>query len=182
MRRSLSHKMDKLKTPFQLPTTIKLCKKMKKEAIIELRQAERDEFRTHKLRLEFQFELQAKYEEKGNKKSAEVIKQMREKETVKRAWAKCATAMGKNHNGGIKNLQAPKEETSDPKTCKGWVFIEDPNEIERKLQDHFKTHFAQADETDFRQPPLINDTNFSANTETANKIMRGEHDYHQENL
>jgi hypothetical protein len=46
--------------------------------------------------------------------------------------------------------------------------------IETHLQSHLRTHFAQAEETDFRQSPLKEDTNFSADTPTADNILKGD--------
>ena len=85
---------------------------------------------------------------------AEVVQQMRNKEIARRAWIKCAKVMGKMHGGGLGNLQVPIDPLEDPKTCKDWHYVEDQKEIEECLCEHFKKHFAQAEETDFRQDPL----------------------------
>ena len=59
---------------------------------------------------------------------------MRLKETTQRAWVKCARALGKTHNGGLKTLQISVEEGTDPKTCKDWKHVENQEEI----QDHLR--------------------------------------------
>ena len=74
--------MKMLKIPFPLPSSIVLCKLMKKVAKTALKTAELDKYRNHKLREEFQFELQAKYKDCGNKKMADTIKQLNTKKTI----------------------------------------------------------------------------------------------------
>jgi hypothetical protein len=77
-------------------------------------------------------------------------------------------------SGGLNNLEVPRDPAVTPKECQDWLYIEDPDLIETHLQSHLRTHFAQAEETDFRQSPLKEDTNFSADTPTADNILRGD--------
>jgi hypothetical protein len=147
---------------------------MKKEARKVLREAEVEEYKTHKLRQEYQLELQAKYEEDGNTSMATIIKRIRNAEITRRAWQKCAVARGKVYSGGLNNLEVPRDPAVTPKECQDWLYIEDPDLIETHLQSHLRTHFAQAEETDFRQSPLKEDTTFSADTPTADNILKGD--------
>jgi hypothetical protein len=66
MTQQIAKRVLKLATPFDLPNTIQECLIMKKEARKALREAEVEEYKTHKLRQEYQLELQVKYEEDGD--------------------------------------------------------------------------------------------------------------------
>jgi hypothetical protein len=106
---------------------------------------------------------------------ATIIKRIRNAEITRRAWQKCDhVARGKVYSGGLNNLEVPRDPAVTPKECQDWLYIEDPDLIETHLQSHLRTHFAQAEETDFRQSPLKEDTNFSADTPTADNILKGD--------
>ena len=72
----------------------------------------------------------------------------------------------------------------DPKKCgpDDWTTINDSEEVGEAIQDKLASHFAQAEETDFCQSPLKEDTNFSADTDTAEQILAGEHPYDETHL
>lgn len=180
MSKQIKARMAKLNTHFKLPATIADCKAEKDKALKLLRATELEEYKTHKLRREYQLELQAKYEDAGDAKMAHVIKSLRHAEETRRAWLKCAAARGKTHKSGVVGLQVPSNPTVPPKECNDWLYLNDPVEIEEHLQSHLKKHFAQAEETDFRQMPLKLDTNFSADTATADDILEGGEDPYKE--
>jgi hypothetical protein len=62
------------------------------------------------------------------------------------------------------------------------MYLDDPVEVEKHIQTQLKEHFSQAEETDFRQSPLKEDTNFSADTDTARKLLNGDIEYEQDKL
>ena len=62
------------------------------------------------------------------------------------------------------------------------MYLENPEDIEAQLQAHLKKHFAQAEETPFRQPHLGEGTDFSASTETARKVLSNETDYDNDKM
>jgi hypothetical protein len=182
MTRQLKLRLDKLDEDLVLPDDVELVQTMKKQARKVLRAAELEEYRTHKLRREYQLELQAKYEEDGDKKMANVIRRLRNAEETRRAWLKCAYTRGKIHNGGLVGLEVPRDPLQPPKTCDDWMYLDDPVEVEKHIQTQLKEHFSQAEETDFRQSPLKEDTNFSADTDTARKLLNGDIEYEQGKL
>ena len=175
----IGHRMDQITDPaFRIPSNVQECKKRKKEARKVLRQAEREEYRTHKLRQEYQLELQAQYEADGDHRLANIVKRLRNAEATRRAWQKCAVARGKVHGSGVTNLEVPANSSIPPKECNDWMFVEEPEEIESHLQAHLRKHFHQAEETDFRSEAFLReDTDFSASTAAADSILDGDHDY-----
>ena len=165
-----------------VPTTIRACREAKRQARLKLRQMERDELRSSKLRDDFLLEMEAYYSADGDKNMETIVKRIRNAEALKRAWKKIAHARGKGYHEGITNLEVPADPSVPPKQCTHWKFVEDLDAIEGHLQTHMRKHFSQAQETDFCKEPLSTDTNFSADTPTAEKILAGNHDYRRSEL
>ena len=86
-----------------------------------------------------------------------------------------------NHTG-ITNLEVPRDPTCPPKKCNDWLYVDDIQEIETHLQAHLQKHFAQAEETDFRQDPLRQDSDYSGSTATAEAILNGDHGFDESEL
>ena len=155
------------------PQTISECKKLKEKSRVELRKAEWEELKTAKLRVAHQIELIATLEADGDKKTAKIIKRIKRAEAVSRVFKKIAFARGKTMTGGLTQLLVPENPEENPKTCKRWRLVQDPEEIKRLLQDRNKRHFGQAQGTPFTMNPLAQGLDFTGTSAMADKILDG---------
>jgi hypothetical protein len=61
----------------------------------------------------------------------------------------------------------------DPKQCRLWKTVTNPDEIEYYLQLRNKSHFGQAQGTPFTESPFVNSLDWPAQSETCEAILAG---------
>ena len=61
----------------------------------------------------------------------------------------------------------------DPKQCRSWKTVTNPEEIEYYLQLRNKSHFGQAQGTPFTESPFVNSLDWPAQSETCEAILAG---------
>ena len=61
---------------------------------------------------------------------------------------------GKSKAEGITTVKVPRDNEEDPKTCKDWIEVDTPEEVEEAIRERNKTHFGQAEGTLFTKSPF----------------------------
>jgi hypothetical protein len=77
---------------------------------------------------------------------------------------------------GPSDTDTPYANLEDPKKCKTWRNISNPDEIEHYVRLRNRGHFGQAQGTPFTEGPLEQCINWQADTPTCKEILNG---YHQ---
>jgi len=127
----------------------------------------------------------------NNKALKTVIKEMKNREKQKRAWARIKFVT-KRRSGGVTRLgiplgyeDAPMEAVwnflQDPKSQLEWVYITDPIQIENKLIQWQELHYNQAGDTPFASTYLHE--NMNPNNISEDDIMENlHHNTHMDGL
>ena len=74
-------------------------------------------------------------------------------------------------------IETTIESLEDPKSCKEWISVTNPDDIEHYIRMRNSGHFGQAQGTPFTEPPLSETVNWSADGTFCDDILNGV--YHQ---
>lgn len=159
-----------------LPTSLEDCKQLIKANEKQLKAMEKEERETAKLRQAHQQQLIAQYEAKDDTKAAKIVRRIRNAEESKRTFKKVAAARGLTNKGGLDHILVPTDPEANPKTCTDWKRIEDPVEVNAYLTERNQRHFGQARGGKLTSPPFDTTMDFTAATQVADKILKGEYE------
>jgi len=124
-------RMQMLEAPIDLPPDLEMARVSLKAALDELRQTEKNELRTGRLREDFLDRIQQGYLNAHQKKQAGIVKKIRHSEASKRAASKCRALTAKQHRGVV-TLQIPAMAT-DLRTATEWIELTDNEAIQMAL-------------------------------------------------
>ena len=140
-----------------------------------LNAAERAELKEPERRDKFLREVADSHALHGNLTSAQYLKRLRLCEDLARTYAKCAKARGKVKTSGFSYIEVPQDPTANPKKTKAWRLVDTPKEIKKYLTERNQKHFGQAQGTPWTVPPLAEQVNFEASTQTSDLILEGDY-------
>ena len=94
-------------------------------------------------------------------------------ERTKAMYDKLRKCRGSTKNG-ITRLDVPRDENDmDYATCRDWITIDTPSEIETRLLQRNRRHFGQAENTYPTIPPFSEWVDWGASSHTAELILEG---------
>jgi len=163
-------------TSFLIPPTIDECKKALRQAQTEVSQIAKQSV-LH--REEENIQRVTDLETEGDKKKANILRNIRKAEEMKKLFAKIRYLRTPDRGHGISSIQVPTDPTVSPKDSKEWITIDAPDEVVEKLRDRNRLHFGQAHGTPFTMPPLSTDLDFDGATSFADMILDGTYDSSQ---
>ncbi len=111
----------------------------------------------------------------GDKSKADILRNIRKAEEIKRMFNKLRFIRGKYQTSGMSSLEVPTVDGTNPKLCKDWKLVETPTEIMEYLLERNRKHFGQAKGTPFTQPPLSEQFNFEASTAACEMVLTGDY-------
>jgi hypothetical protein len=124
----------------------------------------------------------------GTKNHSRQVKAIKTKEAAKKAWKtlkflKAQSGATQTLNRidipqswpGPSDTTTPFKDLEDPKKCKNWRNITNPEEIEHYVRLRNRGHFGQAQGTPFTELPLECHVNWTADTPTCEEILNGHH-------
>ena len=163
--------LAKYGTTFLIPETIQECKVLLRQTQREIKQKEKH-VATH--RRNDLNSMKERLLAKGDKKGAKQVKQQIIAENTKEVFRKLRQFSGSSKGGGLTRLEVPKDPAEkNYKTCKEWITITTPEEIEEHLRDNKRRHFGQADGTFPTVPPFSEWVDWGASTHTSELILEG---------
>jgi hypothetical protein len=118
----------------------------------------------------------------GSVNHSRKVKAIKTKEAVKFLKAQSGATQSLNRIDipdswpGPSDTDTPYADLEDPKKCKTWRNISNPDEIEHYVRLRNRGHFGQAQGTPFTEGPLEQCINWQADTPTCEEILNG---YHQ---
>ena len=89
-----------------------------------------------------------------NRSLAQAMRNIRKKEEIQEMFSRLRGIRGKSKAEGITTVKVPRDNEEDPKTCKDWIEVDTPEEVEEAIRERNKTHFGQAEGTPFTKSPF----------------------------
>jgi hypothetical protein len=150
-QRSQIDRLRLLQDPsFIFPSTVAECKQQLRKAQAEVSQIAQQSIQH---REDENLANVAALELEGNKAKANILRNLRKAEEMRRLFAKIRFLRSPTRGSGISSLQVPADPTDNPKECSDWVTIDAPSEVVERLRERNRTHFGQAQGTPFTIPP-----------------------------
>jgi hypothetical protein len=119
----------------------------------------------------------------GSQDKADLVKTLLQQEKAKATWQKLASLNPSGRSKGMTSVKVPASWPTDdegftrpienPKTCSEWKTVDTPKEMLSYLMKRNQLHFGQAQGTPFTIEPLSVMFNWTANTATAEQVLRG---------
>jgi hypothetical protein len=130
--------------------------------------------------LERQADAEAIY---WNKDKSDILKNILRQENAQSMWKKLLTLKPQRRSKGMTSVKVPASwpthdagfavPIENPKTCSDWKTVDTPKEMLYYLMKRNQLHFGQAQGTPFTIEPMSVMFNWSANTATAEQVLRG---------
>ena len=129
------------------------------------------------------------YKAKGYKEAAKIVRRINKAEIGLKTYRILKAMRGKGaQKHAMDRIEVPdswpepqhiKSETKleDPKKCKKWKPITDPDQIEKYLIIRNQRHFGQAQGTPFTEGELAEDIDWAASSAAADKILAGTYEW-----
>ena len=162
-------------TEFLIPSTVKEYKQDLRKAQKQIKDIARESV---KHRQEGRLKRLTKLDlssDNTSKTKAAIERKIQKAEDISRMFRKISFMRGNKSKTGITRLDVPIDPLQDPKQCEDWKTLEIPSEIDTHLRNRNQKHFGQASGP-FTQPPLSQQIDFTASTETADAILEGTYD------
>jgi hypothetical protein len=118
-----------------------------------------------------------------NKDKSDILKNILRQENAQSMWKKLLTLKPQRRSKGMTSVKVPASwpthdagfavPIENPKTCSDWKTVDTPKEMLYYLMKRNQLHFGQAQGTPFTIEPMSVMFNWSANTATAEQVLRG---------
>jgi hypothetical protein len=158
---------------YTLPNTLADCWAALSQQIKEIKKTTREEDKSRKLRNQHLEKLIEAHDQNGNKKEANNARQIKKAEQVKRVFQKLRAIRGLMTSGGLSHVLVPVDPNENPKTCTEWRREDNPQALEKLLEDPNKQHFGQSQNCTLTSPPLNFTNEFHGTCDRGKAILKG---------
>ena len=159
-----------------MPTTTTECQTLLRQAQRDVRTIVKDAVRRRREELQRRAQEYASATNADDRSLAQAMRNIRKKEEIQEMFTRLRGIRGKMKAEGITTVKVPRNDEEDPKTCKDWIEVDAPEEVEDAIRERNKKHFGQAEGTPFTKSPFKEQLDFTALTRTAELILEGNYD------
>jgi hypothetical protein len=159
---------------YTLPNTLAECRAALSQQIKEIKKTTREEEKSRKLRNQHLEKLIETHDQNGNKKEANnSVCQIKKAEQGKRVFQKLHAIRGLMTSGGLSHVLVPVDPTENPKTCTEWRREDNPQALEKLLEDRNRQHLGQSQNCTLTSPPLNFTNDFHGTCDRGQSILKG---------